>query len=137
MIRNALFLFLCFIFTGCASIEQYQLGQKYLEIFDNSLTPDEVTSIVKTETYQELKQGLSDIIVSQGYTKVIFEDPKKGFIVIAKEDDFDQSQIILKYTAIEGKYKTRIDLVKGSNDPSTNRAVKEDIKEMSRLIKVE
>jgi len=133
MIKNILFLLWCCVFIGCASTGDPQLNQKYLEIYNNGLNTDSVISVVKTESYREIKQRLSDEIVSHGYTKVVFEDQKQGFIVLAKEES--PALIILKYTSTEGKYKTRLDLVNGSNDLNTDKMVRKDIQEIVDQLK--
>lgn len=118
-------------------MDRIQLSQNYSEIYNNGLNADEVTTVVKKENYRELKQRLSRILFSLGYTKVIFENPKQGFIVLAQEGDVHPSQIILKYTATEGEYKTRIELVKGNNDLSADNTVYEDIQVIAEQIENE
>ena len=113
-------------------MEKLGLYYKYIGIYDNGINADEATIIVKTEDYPELKQKLSKYILSRGYTKVIFEDPGQGFIVLAKEGLAPSFQIILKYTKTSGTYKTRIDLVRGSDDLNTESAVNEDIQEIAK-----
>ena len=134
MIKNLLVITFCLGLTGCAAIQRAEFNQKYLEIYDNGLNANEVTSISKRASFSELKQELAKYITMHGYYKVILDDPMHGFVVFAKEASDHSSIIIFKFTVKADGYKTSLDLVKGSNDPSTNSAVNEDIKEIASQI---
>ena len=137
MINKCLALFMCLWITGCASMESSQPAQEYSTIYGNALNTGDVTIVVRNESYQQLKQGISEDLTNQGYTKVIFVNPKQGFIVLAKQDDTHPSRIILKYTATAGEDKTEIDLVKVSDDLSTDSTVSQDIQAIAGLIRDE
>ena len=96
-----------------------------------------MTIIVKHSSYQQLKQQLGTYLTSMGYTRVVLVNPKQGFIVLAKEQELPNSQIILKYTATAGDYNIRVELANGSEDLSNNSEVARDIQEIAELIRNE
>jgi hypothetical protein len=137
MINKWLALLLCLGLTGCAPMERFQLGHEYATIYGSALNAGDITIIGRNEDYQKFKQRLSKSITSYGYTSVIYEDPKHGFVVLAKEENAHPSRIILKYTATQGVDNIRLDLVKGSDDLSTNIEVRQDIREIAGLLRNE
>ena len=127
---------MCLGLAGCSAVDRFRLNRHYTDIYNVSINANEMTTIVKHEEYQELKLRIAAYLTISGYTKVIFENPSLGFMVIAKEET-EPSQIILKYKRTLGEYKTRIDLIKGSKDLRTDSTVNEDIKEIAEKLEIE
>jgi hypothetical protein len=128
MMKRSLALLICLLLSGCAYTQ-------YSETYKNALRDGSGVSIIRQENYQELKQRIAGYFEGRGY-KTEFADQKRGFVVMAKQGDFEEPcQIILKFTVKPHDNKIRVDLVKGNDSLVTESEMTNDIEHIADQIK--
>ena len=138
--RKVFWVALLLLFTGCATATSKNMfGERYNE----AISSGTVATIIKEGNFEEIRNSVFDAFRSLSYNKVLFEDPKQGFMVVYKDipeakaylvGDQQMYRIILKFTKTDEKYKTRIDLVNATDIMWAQEEVDRDIRQLADII---